>query len=52
MYDGVFICFKYLERKFMLISFEIMVSCEQIFVVNDINTAMLLPICALIPIIL
>ena len=41
--DTVFICFKYVERKLMLVKFEIMVSCEQIFVVNDINIVMLLP---------
>ena len=35
--DTVFICFKYVERKLMLVKFEIMVSCEQIFVVSDIN---------------
>ena len=50
--DTVFICFKYVERKLMLVKFEIMVSCEQIFVVNDINIVMLLPVYALSPIIL
>ena len=50
--DTVFICFKDVERKIMLVRFEIMVSCKQIFVVNDINIAVLLPVYALSPIIL
>lgn len=50
--DCVFVCFKFVERKFMLVSFDIVVSCEQIFVVSDINIVMLLPVYALIPIIL
>ena len=33
--DSVFICFKYVKRKIMPVRFDIMVSCEQIFVVND-----------------
>ena len=50
--NSVFICFKYVKRKFTLVSFEIMVSCEQIFVVSVINIAVLLLVYALIPIIL
>lgn len=50
--DCVFVCFKFVERKFMLVSFDIVVSCEQIFVASDINIVMLLPVYALIPIIL
>lgn len=50
--DCVFVCFKFVERKFMLVSVDIVVSCEQIFVASDINIVMLLPVYALIPIIL